>query len=113
MPKKDTKLPAPITRYELSRVLATIPKRLFDKAQRNSMVCSLVGHSRIVTMCFGYVNCGRCEDQIGDTLGGASDVKDRVVVGHDCKVCRANYKTLTWRDKLYAKNPFPKKRKEK
>ena len=109
MPKKQESQPKPITKQELARVLGSIPWRISSKELRNSMVCALVGHSRIVTMCFGYINCGRCEAQIGDTLGGASSAKGLVVVGYNCKECRATAKLLTWRDTLYAKNPFPKK----
>jgi len=83
------------------------------KEQRNKIVCSLIGHSRIITMCFGYVHCGRCEDQIGDALAGVFGTSDYVVVGHNCPTCRKNFKALTWRDKLFAANPFPKKAKKR
>ena len=76
--------------------------------QRNSIVCALVGHSSIVRMCFGYVNCGRCGDQIGDRLAGAFSLENKVVVGHDCPTCRKNFQQMTWRDTLYAKDPFQK-----
>lgn len=81
------------------------------KAQRNSIVCSLIGHSRIQTHCFGYYSCGRCNAQLGDSLAGCYSAKEVVIVGHNCKICRKNYKTLTWQDKLYAPNPFPKSKK--
>lgn len=74
-----------------------------------SVVCALIGHSRIITTCFGYINCGRCEDQIGDMLAGASDAKTRVIVGHDCPTCRENALLLTWKDTLLTAEPFPKK----
>lgn len=80
-----------------------------NKRQRNEIVCALIGHSRIQETCFGYYNCSRCGQQLGDTLGGfypfASEV---VIVGHDCRVCRKNYKKCTWRDKLYCPDPFKK-----
>lgn len=71
-----------------------------DKGQAKDVVCALIGHSNIETNCFGYVSCARCEAQIGDTLGGAYENKASVLVGHDCKLCRANTKKLTWRDRL-------------
>ena len=74
--------------------------------QRNGIVCTLIGHSRIVTTCFGYVSCSRCKDQIGDTLGGCFELKECVIVGHNCDGCRKNYEKLTWRDKLYTPEPF-------
>ena len=78
------------------------------KDQRNEIVCALVGHSNIITGCFGYIYCGRCEAQIGDTLGGSYTNPDAVLVGHNCADCRKNAKRLTWRDMLYAPDPFAK-----
>lgn len=77
------------------------------KEQRNATVCALIGHSHIVTRCFGYISCARCESQIGDTLlTGVST--DTVVVGHnkDCPDCKAAYAKMGWQDKLYVPNPF-------
>jgi len=79
------------------------------KEQRNSIVCSLIGHSGIVTTCFGYVSCARCGEQIGDTLGGCFSLKDCAIVGHNCSACLANYKRMDWRDKLYTQILFVKK----
>lgn len=78
------------------------------KDQRKSVVCSLIGHSKIQKSCFGYFYCGRCGDQVGDTLAGCYDTKGVVIVGHNCKTCRKNYKLLTWKDRLYAPDPFKK-----
>lgn len=70
-------------------------------------VCALVGHSRIQTHCFGYYNCARCGQQVGDTLAGSySGAEKAVVVGHNCDTCRENAKALTWRDTLLAPDPF-------
>lgn len=81
-----------------------------DKKKRNSVVCSLIGHSNIQTGFFGYIYCGRCGDQVGDTLGGVYSNEKSVMVGHNCKTCRKNYKKLTWKDKLYAPtNPLKEK----
>lgn len=69
-------------------------------AVKRKLVCAFLGHSRVVTMCFGYVYCARCEDQIGDTLAGAFDAKHVVISGHDCPTCRANAKTFKWQDRF-------------
>lgn len=97
--KEVTKL----TKVELMTKLKALTPA--DKSQRNQVVCALIGHSNIVTTFFGYVYCGRCSDQIGDSLGGAYSNKDAVIVGHNCETCQRNSKFLTWRDRLYAPNP--------
>lgn len=80
--------------------------------QRKATICALIGHSNIVTTCFGYVGCGRCKAQIGDTLAGCYSNEKAVIVGHDCKVCRKNFKRLTWQDLLEApKNVFSQKKR--
>ena len=83
-----------------------------DDDTRNNIVCSFIGHSRIQSVCFGYFYCGRCEDQVGDTLAAAYDASKVVIISHDCPTCRDNFKTLTWRDKLYAPDPFAPKTAE-
>lgn len=70
--------------------------------------CVLFGHSKIQSGCFGYWSCGRCDQQLGDSLAGAYSVKEVVIIGHDCKTCQENYKKCTWRDKWFAPNPFKK-----
>lgn len=74
--------------------------------QRAHIACSLLGHSRIQKNAFFYFYCARCGDQLGDQLGSAYDARAVVIVGHDCDTCRTNYKALTWRDKIYAPDPF-------
>lgn len=97
-----------MTRNELiAQVKAAKPK---DKAQRNAVTCALIGHSRIATMCFGYVYCARCGDQVADKLMGSDSLAEqRVIVGHNCKTCQANYRKMDWRDRLYIPNPFKRK----
>jgi hypothetical protein len=76
---------------------------------RNSVTCSLVGHSRIQTTFFGYFYCARCGDQVGDSLGSIYPAAAQaVVVGHDCEVCQKNYAECTWQDKVFAPDPFKK-----
>lgn len=65
-----------------------------------AIFCVLFGHSNILTNCLGYINCGRCKEQLGDTLAGAYTNSRAVMVGHNCETCRENYKKLTWRDKF-------------
>lgn len=78
-----------------------------------AVTCALLGHSMIQDFCFGYFTCARCDAQLGDSLGGVyPQAKTVVIVGHDCKVCRKNYKKLTWKDKLLAPNPFQKEVKD-
>ena len=82
--------------------------------QRNKIICSLIGHSHICTSFMGYRYCGRCNEELGDNLGGYdTGVKDAVLVGHNCKTCRRNYIDCTWKDKLYVKDPFIESQFEK
>lgn len=75
--------------------------------QRNRITCELIGHSRIQTFCFGYYNCARCEEQLGDSLAGVyQGAPDTVIVGHKCPTCEENYKKLTWMDKIFCPDPF-------
>ena len=106
-PSKDMKKKEIKTKQELLKILKTLP--ITDKDHRNSVICSLIGHSNISTTCFGYRNCGRCGDQLGDSLGGVDyGIKEAVIVGHKCKVCKENYKKCDWKDKLYVPDPFKK-----
>lgn len=78
-----------------------------------AIFCVFFGHSRIVDMCFGYVYCGRCRDQIGDTLGSIFPaIKESVIIGHNCPECKKNWKKLTWKDKFLVLNPFKKEEKK-
>lgn len=99
-----------LTKSELvSQVRAAQPK---TKEQRNRIVCVLIGHSRIVDGCMGEVYCGRCEAKIADQLMSSyNDAPQSVRIGHNCATCRKNYKQMGWRDKLYAPNPFTKRKR--
>lgn len=97
-----------MTKKELLKKIKLVEPE--NDEQRNQIVCSLIGHSKIQTTCFGYYYCGRCGDQVGDTLGSSyPGVKDVVIVDHDCPTCHDNYDKCTWKDKLFVPNPFNKK----
>ena len=70
--------------------------------------CVLFGHSMIVSNCMGYISCGRCDQQIGDTLASIYNLEGHVIIGHNCKACKKNYKKLTWKDKFLVGDPFKK-----
>lgn len=93
------------SRADLMEALASLGK--MDKAKRNAVACALIGHSRIQTHCFGYYNCARCGELVGDTLGTVyNGAAKAVVVGHNCPACQTNYKECTWKDKVFVANPF-------
>ena len=83
---------------------------------QKAIVCALVGHSRIQAYCFGYWSCGRCEEQVGDSLGGSYNAEGCVIVrhlGNSCQRCRENYAALTWKDTFMAPDPFAPKQEVK
>lgn len=94
-----------MTEAELNMKIAAL--NLSDDDPRiKSIVCQLIGHSRIIEMCFGYVYCARCGAQIGDRLLGFYDTTEAVVVGHNCDSCRANYEKMDWKDRFMVRDPF-------
>ena len=66
---------------------------------KRKVYCARHGHSNVETMCFGYHYCGRCGDQVGDSLGGCYQNENACVVGHNCPICKDNARKLTSRDK--------------
>lgn len=99
------------TKKELLKILKKIPIR--DNEHRKKIICSLIGHSRICTICWGYRDCGRCGETLGDNLVSIDlGRKYCVVIGHNCNVCRKNYKKCTWKDKYLVPNPFKKSSKK-
>ena len=66
--------------------------------QKMRIYCVKHGHAKYITMCFGYVHCGRCGDQIGDRLGGVFDTTGYMFPNHDCKICNKIRKTLSKMD---------------
>ena len=60
-------------------------------AERRAIFCMRNGHSRLGTVFFGYQYCGRCGQQVGDTLGGVG-MSHFVPLSHvyedpDCAKC--------------------------
>jgi hypothetical protein len=95
---------AAMTNAQVKKIVAQTPK---DK--RAAVVCSLTRHSRIVTACFGYIYCGRCGQQIADKLLSMySAAPECVQIGHNCNVCRTNFKKMTWEDTYLTPDPFTK-----
>lgn len=78
---------------------------LNDETAR-AVICALVGHSKVIDICFGQVTCNRCGEILGDTLIGCYDTTDKVVVNHACDTCRDNYKKLDWHSKLMTPYKF-------
>jgi ribosomal protein L37AE/L43A len=88
-------------------------KGLDDKTAKH-IVCALVGHSKIQNFCFGYYTCARCGAQVGDNLGSIYPGADTaVVVGHNCSICRKNFKKCTWKDTFLSPTPFEEKKEAK
>ena len=91
--------------------LIEVKKRIkgLTEDEQKKVVCALVGHSLIRTGCFGYWYCARCDTQVADSLAGINaSAEIQVVVGHDCAICRKNYKKLDWKHKFLTPNPFTK-----
>lgn len=96
-----------MTKTELEKKIKGLGK--ITDQQKKEAACVLIGHSKIQTACFGYFNCGRCGDQLGDSLGSSySGATTAVIIGHNCKTCRANYKKCTWVDTYLVPDPFKK-----
>jgi hypothetical protein len=73
------------------------------------MLCAKHGHTRVSTIFWGYRHCARCGAQVGDTLGSIDPGRETaVIVGHNCKQCRSNWKKLAPHEKLLIPNPFKK-----
>lgn len=101
--KKEPIKQKPETKKSL---VAKLKVLALDDAREKSVICSLIGHSRIVNTCFGQVTCARCGDIVGDTLAGCYSTRYDVIVGHNCPECRANFAKLDWKDKFKAPDPF-------
>ena len=74
------------------------------KEQKMRIYCVKHGHAPYVHKFWGYVHCGRCNEQIGDQLAGCYSTEDVMVIGHKCKVCDAIRKKLPkWELKIVEK----------
>lgn len=94
-----------ITKKELLAKLKILAPE--SDEQRNNIVCAMLGHSRIQTHCWGYYHCARCGDKLGDSLMSVyNNAETAVIVGHNCDTCRTNFKSCTWRDKIFCPDPF-------
>lgn len=92
-----------LTKVRKRRAIVVITETLRKDAtesQLRTMLCAVLGHPPVVTTFFGYINCARCGEQVGDSLGGANTAKNRMVVGHKCEMCDAIRKGLTPDQKL-------------
>ena len=73
-----------------------------DEEVQQKMVCAMVGHSRLLTQCFGYHHCARCGAQVGDSLGGSfRDVDNKMgltIINCACEKCSTSYAAFTWKD---------------
>ncbi len=100
-----------MTQKELKGKIKALGK--IDLETKKSIICSLIGHSKISTTCMGYRYCARCGEQLGDSLGSIDfGIKDAVIVGHNCPICKKNFKKCNWKDKLYCVDPFKKESKK-
>lgn len=58
--------------------------------QKAKIYCIKNGHANYVDKCWGYVHCGRCNDLLGDQLGGIYNTVDKLVIGCEdtnCSIC--------------------------
>ncbi len=76
------------------------------------LFCSTFGHAKIVSLCFGYIHCERCGDQIGDRLGGVFNISNYVIKDHNCDKCQANFAKLKPIDRLLCPDPFNNENRE-
>lgn len=91
-----------MTQAELKTKLKGIPKD-----RQAAVVCSLIGHSRIVDGFMGEVYCGRCDAKIADQwTSGYRQAEESVRIGHNCDTCHKNHAKMGWRDKFMVPDPF-------
>lgn len=67
--------------------------------QKAKIYCIKHGHAKYVNLFMGYVYCGRCSDQIGDTYSSPFDFDDKALIGHKCNRCDKAEKKLNSMDK--------------
>lgn len=94
-----------MTKSELIKKIKSL--NLKDKQQIKNIVCDLIGHSKIQNLCWNQYTCGRCGNLMGDNLASFYyGAETAVIIGHNCKQCKENYKKCTWKDKYLVENPF-------
>jgi len=71
---------------------------ILTQQQNAQIYCVKHGHAKYFYGFFGYAYCGRCGDQIGDSIAGIFDGKGMVLVGHDCNECTKVIATLSQLD---------------
>ena len=74
-------------------------------AMMKRVYCAVFGHSDLIDGCIGYMYCGRCSAQLGDTLGGIYRNERAVIRGHGCDTCRENWTKMPMRSRLLAGSP--------
>lgn len=70
--------------------------------QKAKIHCVKHGHAKYVYSCWGYVQCGRCGDQIGDRLAGVFPMDETLSIHCKikiCKTCKKVRKELSGLDK--------------
>lgn len=91
-------------------------EKQLTKVQEAEIYCVKNGHADYIYKCWGYVHCGRCGQQIGDTLGGVFPCDKIIEVACDaspCKHCDPIYKKLSKMDKKILRRLKADHKKEK
>jgi hypothetical protein len=87
----------PNSAAELEAMLAHLPMRA-----RAGAACSIIGHSMMVRLDFGYAHCARCGELVGDALAGSFRCNDSVTYWsgdvQKCSKCEKNVELMTWKD---------------
>lgn len=69
------------------------------QVQEAKIFCIKHGHAKFVSIFMGYVHCGRCTEQIGDTYSSPFNFDDTALIGHKCNKCDNAVKKLSNLDK--------------
>lgn len=84
---------------DLKRELQRVYGRPVSKWARK-LLCATFGHPPVVEHCLGYASCARCNETVGDALGGAYSFKGVAIVGHQCNDCTSIIEALTFRQRV-------------
>ncbi len=91
-------------------------KEELTKVQEAQIYCVKHGHALYIYKFWGYVHCGRCGDQIGDTLASCFPCDERIEVAcstSPCKHCDPIFKKLSKIDKKILRRLKADHKKEK